>query len=630
MALSFPSNLDASIVREPSTVCVALVKNYEKAHPSQTVKNCPLASQVLDWLKIKDGIYTETFHDAVALLHQLNWPEQNTLIEKVEGLLSANTSPHDVMSWFKNHSPLTGGGAYYYLLAHTQLHNDPQSIKKLARKFWLSLNFNEQDEKLFLGAFGQYLTAEDHWKRTERLLWDERVDAALRMIKKLPSDKTALAHARIQLIRDVPGVEGTIARIPSRLKNDEGLWYNRTKWRRLRHLENAGDFLYSNPKLSSFWNSYWAKERLVLARDLIRQHDFQHAYTIASHHGTNEGVDFAEAEWLSGWLALKFLNKPQAAYKHFQHLYANVVTPMSKGKAAYWCAQAAQQLHATKDYHYWLQIAAKHPAHFYGQLAYAALHNNQFPNPHYLPSLPSNEVGQFSSRKEAQTLALLYRANLEKHFKGFLEHLAESLSSHERRLLLNYLQHLAPRYVVFTARKMARFDNMLIKEAFPTDQNLIKSLGRDVDPALVHAIIRQESSFDPYATSPAGAMGLMQLMSGTAKEIAKKLGLKFNKKHLHTQPSFNVRLGQHYLKELLGRFDQSVPITLAAYNAGPGNARKWLTEVGDPRTGEMDAIDWIEALPFGQTRDYVLRVMENYNIYSQLLRPKHSHSAHKP
>jgi soluble lytic murein transglycosylase len=297
---------------------------------------------------------------------------------------------------------------------------------------------------------------------------------------------------------------------------------------------------------------------------------------------------------------------------------------MSKGKAAYWCAQAAKHVKATKDHRYWLQIAAKHPAHYYGQLAFSTLHHNQFPNPHHLPSLPIKDVQKFSSRKEAQILALLYRANLEKHFKGFLEHLAESLSSYERRLLLNYLQHLAPRYVVFTARKMARFDDMLIKEAFPIDHSIIKSLGRDIDPALIHAVIRQESSFDPYATSPAGAMGLMQLMSGTAKEAAKKLGVKFNQKHLHSQPSFNVRLGQHYLKELLTRFEQSVPISLAAYNAGPGNARKWLTEVGDPRTGEMDIIDWIEALPFGQTRDYVFRVMENYNIYSQLLKPKPS------
>ena len=621
IAFIFPHPLNGStLIKEPSPTCIAMIKNYDKAQPSQAVKKCPIASQLVQWLQVKDGTYTKTFQDAVALLHSLNWPEENTLVEKVEGLLSSSTRPQDVLSWVKHHPPATGSGAYYYLLAHAHIHNTPQTLQKLARQFWISLNFSESDEKLFLGDFGQHLKAKDHWDRTERLLWDERVDAANRMIKRLPPDKVALAHARIHLIRDMPGVETAIARVPSHLKNNEGLWFNRTRWRRLRHLDNAGDFLYNNPKLNSRWSSYWAKERLILARNLITQRDFKHAYTIASFHGTQAGVDFAEAEWLSGWLALRFLNNPKVAYKHFQKLYANVITPMSKGKAAYWCAQAAKNLKSPKNHRYWLQIAAKHPAHFYGQIAFAELNHNQFPNPHHLPALPPKDVHQFSSRKEVQILTLLYRAELDKPFKGFLAHLAESFSSHERRLLLNYLQKLAPRYVVFTARKMARFDDMLVKEAFPIDNSILKSLGKNADPALIHAVIRQESSFDPYAKSPAGAMGLMQLMSGTAKEVAKKLGLKFNQKHLHSQPSLNVRLGQHYLQELLARFDQSIPISLAAYNAGPGNVRKWLIEVGDPRTKDMNTIDWIEALPFGQTRDYVFRVMENYNIYSQLLR----------
>jgi soluble lytic murein transglycosylase len=523
------------------------------------------------------------------------------------------------VTWYSAHKPQTGVGAYYHLKAlGTQ--GLSHKVPALAKEYWVSLNFQNDDEQKFLKAFGKHLTASDHWKRTEKLLWDERADQALRMIKFLPHDKVLLTHARVHLIKDLPGVEGAIAHVPKALSNDEGLWYSRSKWRRLRKMDNAGDYLLTHASKNPAWAPYWAKERIYVTRELINHKRYGEGYKLISQHGLTQGASYADAEWLAGWLALRFVNKPQEALKHFMALHEKVATPMSKGRAAYWAALAANALKQGPAHTAWLHKAAAHPAHFYGQLAHKKLHNKAIPGLTTQPLTPKDKAA-FDASNDAQMVRLLLESGQEKYLLIYLEHLAEHLSPHNRRCLLGFLETNGHRFTVHAARKMARFQTILVPEAYPTLKRYT-NMPTELDAAFVHAVIRQESSFDPKATSGAGAMGLMQMLAGTAKEVAGKLGIKLQKADLHNRPELNVRLGQHHLKKMLTRYNGSHAITLAAYNAGPGNLARWLSSVGDPRGSKMDLIDWIEHLPYGETRDYIHRVLENYAIYQQILPQK--------
>ncbi len=603
----------------PAAPCIAMVKNHTDVITSATDKKCPLASQLVDWMRLVDGLYHGSFAEGVTLVKSQKWPRLELLHTNLEGLISANTPAQDVVSWFTVHKPKTGTGAYYYLNALSG-QGKKASLASSAKDYWIRLNFQAEDEVAFIKAFGSYLTSEDHWKRTERLLWDERAEQALRMVKRLPRDKALLTHARVHLIQDLPGVEGAIAQVPKAHTQNEGLWFDRTKWRRIRQLDNAGDYLLKTPPKNSKWATYWAKERIAIARELIQNKRYTQAYTLLSQHGLTQGTDYAEAQWLAGWLALRFVKKPQQALALFSALYGKVSTPMSKGRAAYWAAEACRALKMEKEKKEWLLKAAQYSAHFYGQLAHKKLYSKAFPGLTNTP-LVSPQKQAFSVTPEAQMTLLLIKSDQEKYLKIFLEHLAENLSPMSRRCLLDFLETHGHRFTVLAARKMARFQTLLVPEAYPNLCRFTKEKDQ-TSCALTHAVIRQESSFDPKATSGSGAMGLMQLVSGTAKEVAKKLNIKFGKTDLHNRPALNVRLGRHYLHKLLKKYDGSYPVALAAYNAGPGNLSRWLNEVGDPRQKNVDLIDWIEQLPFSETRDYVHRVMENHAIYLQLLQVK--------
>ena len=602
-----------------SPVCVHMVKNYLERVSPETDKMCPAASHLVDWMRLREGVYQGSFHEGVGVLKVQKWPQQQRLVTNLEALLAPTTSTRDIVTWYSHHKPQTGAGAYYHLKAlHAQ--GLAHKIPLLAREYWASLNFSRDDEQLFLKAFGTLLTPGDHWKRTEKLLWDERAEEALRMLRHLPHEKVLLTHARVHLLKNLPGVEGAIARLPKALRQEEGLWYSRSKWRRMRKMGNGGEYLLTHHPKNPTWAPYWAKERLYATRELLQQKRYEEGYRLISHHGLTQGPDYAEAEWLAGWLALRFVHKPQEAFKHFTALYEKVATPMSKGRAAYWAALAAQALKQEKTHAAWLHKAAAYPAHFYGQKAHNALYHKSIPGLTSVPISPKEKVA-FEATQDGQMLHLLLDSGQDQILLIYLEHLAEHLSPSNRRCLLAFLETYGPRFTVHAARKMARYQTLLVPEAYPTLKRY-RNMSLHLDPAFVHAVIRQESSFDPKATSGAGAMGLMQMLLGTAKEVAGKLGIKVAKTDLHNRPELNVNLGQHYLKKMLRRYDGSHAITLAAYNAGSGNLARWLNQVGDPRGNKMNLIDWIEHLPFRETRDYIHRVMENYAIYQQILGPQ--------
>lgn len=327
--------------------------------------------------------------------------------------------------------------------------------------------------------------------------------------------------------------------------------------------------------------------------------------------------EYADAEWLSGWLALRFLNKPDVALQHFESMYPRVKTAMSRARASYWAGMATETLGQKDKTVSWMGIAASFPKVYYGQLA-AKHMKGQIRAASPVPAVASSsDTAKIKNSDLGRAIRLLDEANLKYIRNKLIVSETETLKTGgEYKALAQMLTSMGLKAEALKVAKKASGDNFFLKEeAYPTLKPLFNGL--NVDVALAHALIRQESQFDPEIRSPSGALGLMQLMPGTAREVARKRGWSHQNEWLTTQPKQNVLVGCAYLNDLLARFNGSYPLALAAYNAGPRRVNEWIEEFGDPRAGQIDWVDWIELIPVYETRNYVQRVMENYMVYKE-------------
>jgi soluble lytic murein transglycosylase len=350
------------------------------------------------------------------------------------------------------------------------------------------------------------------------------------------------------------------------------------------------------------------------------ENDYQAAYALVSPHGQRQGIGFAQAEWLAGWLALRQLAKPQRAYRHFSSLYRGVSRPISLARGAYWTGRAADALGQQLIAGQWYHQAARHPTTFYGQLAMITLNPDQGLRLPVEPSISATARAQFDRRmpvQAARLLALLGERTLAREFVRRLGHLA--IDGDEHRLVSQLAFDIGtPDIAVELSRRSIRDRVNLIRSGYPV---LPYDIYPNVEPALAHAVIRQESSFRPAAVSRSNARGLMQLLPSTAKDVARRLGVQYpGDDRLLTDPATNVLLGSAYLDHLLERFDGSYVLAVVAYNVGPTRLSRWLRSHGDPRDPSVDPIDWIEELPLYEPRNYVQRVLEGLQVYRNLYR----------
>ena len=433
--------------------------------------------------------------------------------------------------------------------------------------------------------------------------------------------KQALALARIRLRTQSPGVDGAIKRIPESLRADPGLQYERLRWRhRKGRKDDALDLLWSVPADQQF-PALWWRERLRQIRYALDDGRMKDAYVLSASHIQQSGLSFAEAEWHAGWIALRFAAKPVEALRAFEKLYSEVTTSISLARAAYWAGRAAETAKQTKQAHHWYRRAAENPATFYGQLAQARLGAEGFRLPRE-PRPTSEQRDNFRGTDLAQATTALSRLGQDDLARTFVSHLTRRADTGVKAVLvaqlageLGYLDS-----AVKVARSAARKGIVLTQTGYPTR---FATEHGPLEPALMLAIIRQESSFDTKAKSRAGARGLMQLMPATARQVSKTLQKRYSAGRLTADPHFNIRLGSTYLSRLITRFDGNYILAIAAYNAGPGNVKKWLRERGDPRSNKVDVIDWIERIPFAETRNYVQRVLEGLVVYRARLK-RHS------
>jgi soluble lytic murein transglycosylase len=557
-----------------------------------------------------------------------NYPRINRLRYLAEHKLSTNKiSPKKIINWFGTNDPLSGFGKLIFgesLIATGNIDKGKNFIKE----GWITADLNRSNMKFFRKKYKKYLDSTDYIKRADYLAWENKHWDLKRMLRYLPKDYQLLYTARQILMSKSYGVDQAIKNVPAKLKNDAGLNYDRLKWRRKRgrvddsleillKIKNSKDYLVRPDK--------WWKERAIIARALIYKKKYEIAYKISSKHSLEIGPEFAEAEWMSGWIALSFLNDPILAIDHFNKFYQNVGYPISLSRGAFWLGRAYEKIGDNDQSYKWYEEATKYLTTYYGQLAHLKIKPDEKFELDEQMKINDEYKKYFNKKELVKIVYLLNDLNKDKYTKHILRHLANDNVESGSEILAAKLATNISRYdFAIQLSKFAsyekRFHNDFNYPIISTPKYINKR--KIPESAFILSIIRQESEFDMTANSHAGAKGLMQLMPYTAKLVSKQAKLPYSKSRLTSDPEYNINLGSHYIAGLLTQYEGAYPFAIAAYNAGPKRVKYWKKINKNPQKKQIDYIDWIELIKFKETRNYVQRVLENYNVYRYILEKK--------
>ena len=570
-----------------------------------------------------------SFYDYMAFIKvNENYPRINRIRYLAEHKLSTDKiSPNKIINWFGPNEPFSGFGKMILGESHIKKGNVEEGIS-LIKDGWITADLNRSNMKFYRNRYKKYLNANDYIKRADHLAWENKYWDLKRMLRYLPKDYELLYNARQILMSKSYGVDKAIQNVPDKLKNDAGLNYDRLKWRRKRgRVDSSLEILFKIKVDKDYLvrPDKWWKERAIMARALIYKKKYESAYKIASEHSLNIGPEFAEAEWMSGWIALSFLNDPILAIDHFNNFYQNVSYPISLSRGAYWLAKSHEKIGDKEQSTKWYNEASKYLTTYYGQLAFLKIK----PNENFELSehqTITNEYREFFYKKDlVKIIYLLDELNKDKYTKNILKHLAnDSIENGSEILAAELSTHISRYDFAIQISKLAsyekRFHNNFNYPIISTPKYIN---GRKIpDTAFILSIIRQESEFDMSANSHAGAQGLMQLMPYTAKLVSKQAKLPYSKSRLTKDPEYNINLGSHYIAGLILDYDGAYPFAIAAYNAGPKRVKYWKKINKNPQKNQIDYVDWVELIKFKETRNYVQRVLENYNVYRYILEKK--------
>lgn len=583
-------------------------------------------AKVVEWLYLKSRTNNESFADNAAFVRQNpGWPQISAIVWKAEKQIEGTENAVFIDQWFAAYPPSSVHGKEM-LAQRMRAKGDHRGADILLREAWMSGDFPADEENDFLRRHGRLINSAQHQVRLDRLLWEGKANAAERQMKRVVGTDRKVARARLALIRGEKGVDYLISLVPQSAQDTPGLVYERVRFRRKRgDKDGAIDLLLNEMKATNglpdvALDKIWL-ERRILGRHLIKEKEYQKAYAITANHGLQTSTgDWADAEFLAGWLALEYLNNPTQAARHFRDLYNGVSRPLSISRAAFWLSEAADALGRKKAAGNWRIKAAQYPFTFYGQMARDEIMDQTGLRPRLLT--PASAVmlttpGAFEDQELVRIIRKLNSIGEDKLVTQFLRHLLKSAETESDFTALAGLAHSIhrPDLMVRVARE-ASWQNIYVPDAAypvhaaPAYGNMQAATAYLPEEALIYAVQRQESAFQVDAKSRVGARGLMQLMPGTAKSVAKDIGLPYQLDALTKDAEYNLKLGSAYLAQMIDRFDGSFILAIAAYNAGPHRVDRWLVDYGDPRTGEISAIDWVEHIPFTETRNYVQRVTE--------------------
>ena len=620
-------------------VLVALAPSSSAQYPtpmsySAAPAYTPSVGYSLDqWRRLRQSSGYSFADYASFVIANPDWPDAERMRDWAEKAIRPGENATTVIAFFAREKPETGNGWARLADSYAATGRSTEALQA-ARNAWASADLSGQDEQTLWARYGASFTRADHDRRIDALLFAKKEDDAARFLALASPERQAAFAARVALQNDSSDAESRYRAVMGSVTSDAGLMMDRARYLRDHNYDRSAQdlaarthhFVYKPADPERFYDML-----LTLADDAADLRDWDTAYNIVRQIDDvlPAGVqvadqplgvrdDYTDLAWLGGTVALQRMNQPASALAMFDR-YARAGRSLQvQTKGDYWAGRAGLAEGHFQTANAYFQRASAYPDLFYGQLALERLGRAVPPPPAALPQYTTTSVQRaaFNSRRLVQALRLLAQQGRSTEEALFVQALARSLDTDvDRNLAMEISQQLNRQDIPVWVARMARIkgSSFYVRQAYP----MLSATVASNLWSLAHGISRQESSFDPYALSHAGARGMMQLMTGTARDQAGKIGVGFDSSRLLTDPSYNVMLGSSYFQHMLDVWGGSVPLAVASYNAGSGNVSKWVRRYGDPR-GKVDVVAWIEAIPFDETRGYVQRVIENTVVYDSM------------
>lgn len=583
-----------------------------------TKQSAQVSGPAGEWLRYyKGGAATDFGSISHFVSAHPDFPAMNKIRNEAERVMPSDYPDAKIITWFSKNPPQSTRGMKLYVGA-LQSANQMTTAKKAVNEWWKTASLTRPEQQDGYTAFSKMIDRVSHEHRLRVLIYREQYTNARAIALLLGPGYSALTETRISLKSGKGSPDHYIKGVPASLMGDEGLQFDRLRYRRKAD-NNSGaiDVLNQCPASDEMYSSEeWGKERGIIVRRLFEEGKYSQAYRLSANHRIKNGPGFAQNEWMAGWIALDYLNKPWDAFEHFERLYHTAETPISKSRAAYWAGLASEKLNHPEIARKWYTAGSKFSTTFYGQLSGEKIGG--------VPPIRHSGVSGSASVKSsamAQAARTLKNAGYRMEAGMFITKMIEVAKTPGDYAGVAEVANAIDmkNYAIKAAQESEKKTGVvLVSYAFPKVEKYLGGV-ESVEWALVHALIRQESRYDDQAVSTAGARGLMQLMPATAKEVATKAGISHQTDWLTGKPAHNINLGSRYLRRMLDRYNGNYAMALAAYNAGPGRVDRWVKEMGDPRDPKVDLINWIETIPIYETRNYVQRVLEGVEVYRQTL-----------
>jgi peptidoglycan lytic transglycosylase len=585
----------------------------------QTISD-PVARKLVEWAILRSDENESVSLSRYAAFINANpaWPAIGMLRRRAEGTLwSDRPDPSLVRAFFGKERPISTKGKFALARA-LLLQGDRAGAQSLVREAWRNDNFSGELESLALDVFNDLITPADHKARMDMRLYAEDVEGGLRSANRAGGNAPAIAKARVAVIQKAANAKALLDAVPAEAHRDVGYLFSYAQFlRRADNAENAAEVILSVPSEhgQAIDTDQWWIERRLIARKLLDLDQPKRAYRVAREAAVPSRDNYrAEQQFTAGWIALRFLNDPATALAHFARVAQGNHNPITLSRAGYWQGRAAEALGRRDEARAHYEAAARYSTAYYGQIARARLgHKDIVLRP---PPEPASDKARLDV---VRAIELLYAIDERDLVAGSLADLGERSADDAAGLAA--IAEVAARH--HDARAMVLLGKAALGRGLPLDHYAFpaigipeyRAIGPAIEPAVVYAIARQESTFNPRTVSSARAMGLMQVTPEAGRYVAKKFGASFDEKRLLSDQSYNVQLGAAELGDLYGDYRGSHILTFAGYNAGRGRVKEWIAKYGDPRDPKVDPIDWVERIPFSETRNYVQRVLENLQVY---------------
>jgi soluble lytic murein transglycosylase len=585
-------------------------------------KKCVLEKKILLWHYMRDGSQEPSFAQYTEFYKaHPSWPWMFKVRRGAESRLQDGTPEKEILTWFEEGPVKTLEGASALLTILSK--NNPKKAREKAQEIWQEISLAPEETTSFLKNFGALVTPEDHLKRARTFLAKGDMAPAKSLIKHVAPTKRPLLEACVALMSGDKNGRKIYQKIHNTFKDDLDLRLAYLIWLRKTTTLEGAKYLLRHPRLASYAPAPVWKEAHILLRRALEKGERPLAARLSAMGESTSGEDYAQAQWLKGYFALD--TSPKEAFQIFEKAGRSMSSPISRARFAYWSGRALEKSGDPKAAADWYKKASRFPSTFYGQLA---AHDLDIALPAPAPlSLTPALLDQFRKDERYRAAQVLFKLGRERDGSDFLFMMIKNTPSLQERLaILKLAAGLSPTQAVGLAKEASIKGEVYCQEAYPCLGDIHSQAIKEVDPTLLHAVIRKESSFNSRTISSAGAVGLTQMLPSTAKEVAKKINLPYSEDRLLNDDPFNVRVGARYLQTRLDEFGDNEILALVSYNAGIKYALEWQTMFGDPRT-TADPVEWMELLPFGETRNYVHRVLEAKWVYERLLPGEHPASS---